>query len=207
LENSLSPKQDRSLKTQRALIAAFVALLEEKPFEEITVAQIAGKAGLTTGAIYRRFKDKRALLENAFEGFVAESIANQDSRAIQTRGKSDREIIETLIRSTLEFTIPYLPLMRAASSLNDQPSFESMRKARNITSDWLAEQISTSPYTEEDLKHRTRFAMRVITAVFRDTLLAGPGADTKRTGHHGRAIERMVKDLTEMTVGYLEIDR
>ena len=123
MNTTISPKQDRSLRTQEALIDAFLTLLEERSFEEITVAQIAATAGLTTGAIYRRFKDKRALLEIAFERFVEESIGHQQARASLTKGKTDKEIVETMVRSTLKFTIPYIPLMRAASSLNDQPSY------------------------------------------------------------------------------------
>ncbi|MEM7019961.1 MAG: TetR/AcrR family transcriptional regulator [Pseudomonadota bacterium] len=170
------------------------------------MSQIATEADLTTGAIYRRFKDKRALLQGAFERFAEDSIENQSERVEKTKGQTDAERVELMIRATLKFTIPYLPLMRAASALNDQTSFEHMRKARNITAEWWAAQLTSSHLSKDELTRRMRFAMRMITAVFRDTLLAGPGAEGKKTGYKGKAIENMVLDLIDITRSYLQIE-
>ncbi|MDD9960978.1 MAG: TetR/AcrR family transcriptional regulator [Gammaproteobacteria bacterium] len=205
MSSSPPPQQDRSIRTQQALIDALIRLLNDQSFDEITVSQIAAEAGLTTGAIYRRFKDKRSLLGSAFERFVEESIENQKKRVIGVEGKSDGETVEFMVRSTLEFTIPYLPLMRAASALNDQASFENMRHARSLASDWWCTQISSSVLPEEELHRRIRFSMRTVTAVFRDTLLAGPGAESRRAGYRGKPIDHMVTELTKMIRSYLEI--
>lgn len=201
MKNSLSPQQDRSLRTRQALLDALESLLQKHSFDVLTVSQIASQAGLTTGAIYRRFKDKRALLEASFERFVEQSKEMQVERTAAIESMSDAERVEYMIRSTLGFTIPYIPLMRAASALNDEVSFEHMRNARNVSSDWLAEQINSSALDDKELQRRTRFAMRTITAVIRDTLLAGPGEHRR-----GKSIDHLVSELTEMTTGYLGID-
>jgi len=200
MKNSLIPQQDRSLRTQKLLLDALERLLSSHSYDKLTVAQIATEAGLTTGAIYRRFKDKRSLLQASFERFLNQSKELQPERSAATANMNDKELIEFMIRSTLRFTIPYIPLMRAASALNDETSFELMRKARNSSSDWLAAQINSSTFEQEELRRRTRFAMRMITAVIRDTLLAGPGVRQQ-----GKSIDSMVSELTEMVLGYLEI--
>jgi len=56
------PQQSRSHDTQERLLSALVSLLEEKFFEQITIRDLAERAGVSSGAIYRRFKDKDALL-------------------------------------------------------------------------------------------------------------------------------------------------
>jgi len=56
------PLQARSQATQDAILDAVEALLQERSFHQITTAEIAAAAGLTTGAIYGRFKSKEDLL-------------------------------------------------------------------------------------------------------------------------------------------------
>ncbi len=200
MNDSLAPRQDRSVKTQQALLDALDRLLQTCSFEELTVAQIAAEAGLTTGAIYRRFKDKRALLEASFERFFAQSQGLQAEREIAMEEVDDIGKLDYMIRSTLEFTIPYIPVMRAASALNDQPSFDLMLTARNASADWLSSHLETSALTNKELRNRTRFVMRTVSAVIRDTLFAGPGK-----GRKSKDLEEMVVELREMAAGYLQI--
>ncbi len=200
MKDSLAPQQDRAVKTQQTLLNALDHLLQTHSFEDLTVAQIAAEAGVTTGAIYRRFKDKRALLEASFERFLAQSQKLQIERESAMENIDDIGRLDYMIRSTLEFTIPYIPLMRAASALNDQPSFDLMLTARNASADWLASNLRSSALGEEELRARTRFALRTISAVIRDTLFAGPGK-----GRKPKDLEEMVVELRQMTAGYLRI--
>ncbi|MEE2565498.1 TetR/AcrR family transcriptional regulator [Hyphobacterium marinum] len=59
--------QDRAKKTRDKLLAAFEALLKEKSFEAMSVADIAGRAGLSVGAVYRRFENKDAFIPAIFD--------------------------------------------------------------------------------------------------------------------------------------------
>lgn len=58
----IEPKQTRSRKTLQSIIEAVYALLEEKFFEHISVAEICEQAGVSVGTFYRRFENKNALL-------------------------------------------------------------------------------------------------------------------------------------------------
>ncbi len=200
MSHSLAPQQDRSFRTRQTLLDALDRLLQSHSFEEVTVAQIAAEAGLTTGAIYRRFKDKRALLEASFERFAAQSRELQLEREAAMANIDDVGKVAYMIRSTLTFTIPYIPLMRAASALNDQASFDLMLSARNTSADWLASNLNSSLLAQGELRARTRFVLRTVSAVIRDTLFAGPGK-----GRQAKDLEDMVVQLTTMATAYLAL--
>ena len=63
------PKQDRSKDTQEKLLTALESLLEERFFEQITIRDIAQRAELSSGTIYRRFQNKEALLPILYERY------------------------------------------------------------------------------------------------------------------------------------------
>jgi AcrR family transcriptional regulator len=60
---SLAPQQARSRESQRKLLQAALKVLAAQGLEGTTIPRIAAEAGLTPGAVYRRFPDKTALLE------------------------------------------------------------------------------------------------------------------------------------------------
>ena len=61
-ELSIAPKQARGRAAQERLVAATLALLAEQPFERVSVADIAARAGVAVGSVYRRFPSKERLL-------------------------------------------------------------------------------------------------------------------------------------------------
>ena len=56
------PLQARSKRALDAILAAVEALLEERSFDRIGMAEIAARAGVAVGSIYARFADKQSLL-------------------------------------------------------------------------------------------------------------------------------------------------
>lgn len=67
--------QKRSRETRDRLIAALDRLLRERPFEEIAVSEIAAEAGVSVGAVYRRFQNKDAFVPALFELYQARTRA------------------------------------------------------------------------------------------------------------------------------------
>jgi len=57
------PQQDRSLRTYERLLDVTSALLAEVGIERISTNMICARAGMTTPAFYRYFKDKFAIVE------------------------------------------------------------------------------------------------------------------------------------------------
>jgi len=71
-EGALEAHQKRSADTAIKIAKALEALLKKKTFEKITMVELAKEARLTPGAIYRRFKNKEALLPVIFQRYREE---------------------------------------------------------------------------------------------------------------------------------------
>lgn len=89
---------------------ALVQLMEEKPFERITVTDIARRAGVSRNAYYRNYPSKEAILAGYLDG-VVEGISGALSRfdaVTQTR-----EAWEALLAATHDFAPRYQLLLKA----------------------------------------------------------------------------------------------
>ncbi|HXO39031.1 MAG TPA: TetR/AcrR family transcriptional regulator [Candidatus Acidoferrum sp.] len=69
-KKTLAPQQERSRESLRRLQKATAEVLGQHGVEGATIPRIAQHAGLTPGAIYRRFHDKDALLEATILGIL-----------------------------------------------------------------------------------------------------------------------------------------
>ena len=209
-QTSLRPKQARSLKTEQALLDALETLLARKSFVDVTVSELAREAGLTTGAIYRRFKDKEDVLRAAFERFYeSSSVRTLMNEADFPVGMTDQDVLEKYFSDLMHFTLDHIYLMRAANHLNDAKSFELMTEARTLSADWLASRLKTSTLQSNELQHRTRFVLRIATATFRDTFLAGTGAVddiAQYEANNNAELKQLTENLVTMTFAYLVLE-
>ena len=69
-KKTLVPQQERSRESLRKLQKATAEVLGQHGVDGTTIPRIAQHAGLTPGAIYRRFHDKDALLEDTILGML-----------------------------------------------------------------------------------------------------------------------------------------
>jgi len=75
-KKTLEPQQERSRESERKLLKAAAEVLGQHGVAGATIPRIARHAGLTPGAVYRRFRDKDELLETAILGI----LERQDER-------------------------------------------------------------------------------------------------------------------------------
>src|SRR5947208_6932374 len=96
--------QERASVTRQSLIDALESLLNEKPFEAIGVAEIAGRAGRSVGSFYTKFKDKEELLEAVLRRYEDERGEMQDSSVAPDKwvGAGLRERIDGIARITVK---------------------------------------------------------------------------------------------------------
>ena len=73
-KKTLAPKQERSRESLRKLMKAAAEVLGQHGVEGTTIPRIAQHAGLTPGAVYRRFHDKEALLEEVILGILERQV-------------------------------------------------------------------------------------------------------------------------------------
>lgn len=76
IKKKLVPQQARSRESMRKLLKAAAEVLGQHGVQGTTIPRIAKHAGMTPGAIYRRFHDKDALLETVVLGM----LERQDER-------------------------------------------------------------------------------------------------------------------------------
>lgn len=97
------PVQTRSQQTLQRLLDAAEAMINEHGIDNVTVQQIAKRAGSSVGAFYARFKDKEALLRSVFDRFTHESAATVNDIFTPERwaGVEAATVLETIIRFTL----------------------------------------------------------------------------------------------------------
>ena len=144
---ALEAKSDRSRVTHEALLDAFVDLLGERPYAQIGVAQIAARAGLTTGAIYSRFGSKQGVVLALHTRFVEHWIGTMESWAAQPRWRSasPQQIISNWTRGAVNFSRIYRPLLDAVMqdpAMRDRYD-ESVGRASTILVDLLSDATAT----------------------------------------------------------------
>lgn len=98
------PKGDKRARTRARLVEAAIAMIRERGYEGLTLATVAERAGMTTGAIYGNFKNRADLLM---------AVAEVKGGPIPARiwpGMSFREVM----RSQAEAVIEAMPERHAA---------------------------------------------------------------------------------------------
>lgn len=87
-KKTLEPQQERSRESLQKLLRAAIEVLGQHGVEGATIPRIANHAGLTPGSVYRRFRDKDALLETAILGM----LERQDENVRTMNPEMTREI-------------------------------------------------------------------------------------------------------------------
>jgi len=110
---AIEAKRERSRATREALLDALMELLRERPYGDIGVGDIARRAGLTTGAIYARFGDKRGVALAVHDRFAERSTATMDAWGArpQWADATPQEIIRGWTRGAVNFGRMYRPLL------------------------------------------------------------------------------------------------
>lgn len=115
LMKTLAPKQARSRQSLKRLLQAASSILEEKGLDGATIPLIAARAGLSPGAVYRRFRDKDALLRTllleTLEGTYAHNQATLTAEL--TRKYSLAALTKKIVATTLQSYRKHCGLMRA----------------------------------------------------------------------------------------------
>jgi AcrR family transcriptional regulator len=92
-------QQQRALDTRQALIDAAERLFADRGWELTQTPDIAAAAGVSTGAFYRYFEDKRAILYEVLEQYVGRGRAEVSERLRPERfvGADNRAAIDVVI--------------------------------------------------------------------------------------------------------------
>jgi AcrR family transcriptional regulator len=119
MEPDLAPRQQRSAQTQERLLDALEALLEERVFEQISIQDIAAAAGVAVGTVYRRFRNKEALLpalyrrlDERYDEWAPTVWSARGAARTPADGGDLRALLRTLVASHVSFYRRNAPLLR-----------------------------------------------------------------------------------------------
>lgn len=96
-------ENDSRVKMSKELLKlAFIQLLQEKSFSEITINEITIKAGVARNTFYNHFQDKSKLLDYIFEELIGE--INNEIR-VELNKLKDNELNKKEIINTFSYVI------------------------------------------------------------------------------------------------------
>jgi AcrR family transcriptional regulator len=169
-------RQKRSEKTYEALIETAFKLLEKREFDDISIAELARKAGYSVGAFYARFKSKDEL----FDAMVVSHM--EDRRAARKKlfaVAPDTTLIGELMAETVNYYWARRRFWRAAliRSIRDLDFWEPLRKLGHELADMMIERIAARaqrPLTEAE-QTNVRFAIQLVLGTINNTIINRPG--------------------------------
>jgi AcrR family transcriptional regulator len=201
------PRQRRSRRARDRIVRVTLDLLAERPFEQISVAEIAMRARVAVGSIYNRFPSKDRLLL-----FIYESVVQEDLRAsmeaIFTPRARRPDLAEFIFRFLWRVRTVFIrhrdimrPLTLAGRHAAD-PTLQAFFREKNVAFHERLEQALLS-YRDEIRHPRPRQAVQLAilwsAAAMREQFLYGqPVSSLARMGDR-----RFVRELAHGFVGYL----
>lgn len=170
-----APRQQRSQRTMDRVMKALEELLDEKPFERITMVELAQRSQTGTSSIYARFKDKNSLVLGV-HGRLAELVfpcLRKLTDPSRWEGKSLDLMLSASIDAAVKFYRQHSHIVRAAL-LVDQPFvYERQRQVLQFASDsFTALVLEMMPGgNRKAMVQAIETAVRMVSAVMHQTLI------------------------------------
>lgn len=173
VKNDTLPKQKRSRARREAMIARGVELLKDRDLEDVSIVEITGSLGYSTGSFYSAFTDKEAF-------FIAvQHVANQSMLAwiaaeIETeemRGAPLAERLATCVNGVLRYFREYRGVIRSALRYEQKmpDAWAPNRESAQRISDALIADLETGD------ADRMRIAIQLAFGTMVNAVLHNPG--------------------------------
>jgi AcrR family transcriptional regulator len=202
-------QQARSQQTAERLLDSAEALLAHKCFADVTVADIAARAGLSVGAVYSRFRDKEALLHRLQERLVDEAQMTAEVTLDPERwaGASIVEIADELIAFLVEIHRERSGVLREilGRAHADAEMYERREHLIAHICRLLSVLLLARP---EQIRHphpetAVDFGLRLVFGLLKEAILFG----TPRAYGIPPSDDALARELTRAFLGYLGVER
>jgi len=201
-------RQVRSQQTLERLLDSAEALIADKGFEDVTVAEIAARAGFSVGAVYSRFHDKQGVLHSLQDRFVDEANLTTDDAFDPSRweGASIEEIISESIVFLVEIHRERRGVLRELLGRTKADPSMTERKERLVAhvgehlESLLLARVARIGHANPTVA--IRFGLRLVLSTLEQAILFDePGA-------YGvpRSDEQLAAELTRAYLAYLDLD-
>jgi AcrR family transcriptional regulator len=200
------PRQARSVRTERQILHAALAVLGEHGAEGLTINSVSLAAGVSVGSIYRRFGDKRRLLLATQTELLREVEAQMSEAVMAMPPRTARDARATVTHMTTAMGQGFQrnpDALRAIMmvGLSDPAVYEaghrtSLRAGRLFATSVLRHRESIRHLNPESA---VDFAYRLIYATCAHRLLEGESLESDLP----RTWEEMLSELAIVNVAYL----
>ena len=140
-----NPAPDSGSDPRHQIVEAFMALLAEKPFEEIGFGDIAGRAGITLAELRQQFGSKLDMIAVHMKRIDREVLTGADPDMLE---ETPRERLFDVMMRRLEALAPYKAAMRSLmqSSTRNPPLGLALNALAVQSEQWMltAADISAS---------------------------------------------------------------
>jgi AcrR family transcriptional regulator len=170
-------EQNRSVQTRQCFLDAMVSLLGEKPFEAISVADIAKGAGRAVGSFYTKFKDKEEILDALGAAYEKERREMRDTGLAPAKwlGATLRARVDGVARITVnEFRTRRGLFIAIETQLRlrmarGETDIGGMTRLYDIVASLLSD--AKSEITHKDTERAARFAFLLLTSLCSKAIL------------------------------------
>ncbi|OYW21927.1 MULTISPECIES: TetR/AcrR family transcriptional regulator [unclassified Sphingomonas] len=200
---SKAPQQTRSRQTELRLMEATMALLKEGGLEACQIPEVARRAGVSVGAVYRRFDDKNALLAATFRHTFSCQV---EGREVLRAHLADQPSLEAIFHSLVSAFVASLvasgkftaALQRFARHEADA-SFQALVKETRRQSIALMEDVIRTKAPASVSNDQIRFALVAVTATLNALMLN----DEAEALGWSATDPRIVDEMTRLAMRYL----
>ena len=197
------PRQARSRASERRLLQAAREILGRRSYDQVSVAEIATKAGLTVGGFYSRFVSKEALLERLeTEMFDETRAVSAGIAASAARGAGPVELLRELVTNHVRLYRKNGAVVRAlvVRSRSDPALTEQLRELSRENYAVIAAALEASGQVRRvDLRPALEFALYAERSVLREAVLFGEGWAKERRWSD----ERIAAETVRLVAAYL----
>ncbi|WP_216320627.1 TetR/AcrR family transcriptional regulator [Deinococcus aestuarii] len=205
LKGFRTPQQDRSRQSFERVLEAATELLGEKGYEQLTLAEVSQRAGVSTGSIYGRVRGKEDLLD-AVQVHILERVERQQTElldAIRAERLPFDALVVQMVTALGEFLRAQAnllrPLMARAPSNPTVATLgkRSFHKLKRGWADTLLDHRAEIGHPRPE--HAVDACFSLAYAAFARYLGLGSAADVAGEGDW----DELGRDLGEMSVLFL----
>lgn len=191
------PHQERSRITMDRILSTLGKLLESKPFDDITILELARRSRCAVTSIYARFEDKRALILALHERHRDEMIFELDRLLDPARreGVEMDEIVRSVLGKLIASRKRRHNLLRAAMLLNDPEVYERAAEIVRHASERLAKLLGPrlAHLDGREAARRVDFGVRAVTAIIQQREIFGEAEPARFRLNDGEFQSRLSK--------------
>jgi AcrR family transcriptional regulator len=212
--DSLAPQQERSRESLRKLMKATREVMGQHGLDGATIPRIAAHAGLTPGAIYRRFSDKDALVESVIMDILARQDKSLRSDLTQEMARQlplpvfAGQLVHSLLASYRAHSGLLRAMRQFAQSKRGLPFHRKIARLEKRSYERLVDLLLTNV---QDIRHpepriAVSLGMMMVISTLQELVIDTPNADYWRD-LLPRNDDALRLELTRALLSYLGVER